>query len=60
MRRSAAAARDRDVRVRLDLWRWHAARAYAPDHWDRLQDVRARRDPDGLFHAFPAPATSAA
>jgi FAD/FMN-containing dehydrogenase len=29
-----------------------AARSFAPAHWRRLQAVRERHDPDGIFHGF--------
>jgi FAD/FMN-containing dehydrogenase len=37
----------------MDLERWHPSRAYAPEQWSRLEALRARLDPDGLFHGFP-------
>ena len=42
----------------MDLRRWHPSRAYAPEHWRRLQDLRAQVDPAGLFHNFLEPLAS--
>lgn len=29
-------------------------RCFLPAHWDRVQELRASRDPDGLFHGMPS------
>jgi len=40
----------------MDLRRWHASRAYAPEQWRRLRELRTRVDPDGRFHDYLEPA----
>ncbi|WP_055490070.1 FAD-binding oxidoreductase [Streptomyces sp. TP-A0356] len=30
-------------------------RSFAPDHWQRLQSLRARYDPDGIFYSYLSP-----
>ncbi|MEV6400162.1 FAD-binding oxidoreductase [Streptomyces sp. NPDC051907] len=32
-----------------------AERSFAPDHWQRLQTLRARYDPYGVFHSYLTP-----
>jgi len=29
-----------------------SVRSFAPSNWQRLQDLRRRHDPDGLFHTY--------
>ena len=31
------------------------ARSFSAENWDRLQELRRRYDPDGLFHGYPEP-----
>jgi FAD/FMN-containing dehydrogenase len=32
-----------------------ARRSFTPAAWDRLQSLRARYDPDGVFETYPQP-----
>jgi FAD/FMN-containing dehydrogenase len=34
----------------------HAARSFAPANWQRLQQMRKKYDPDGVFFGYLSPA----
>ncbi len=41
------------ARRRMDgQYRTRAARSYSPANWERLQTLRHKHDPDGLFHGY--------